>query len=50
VASGASLSIASNQVVGSLGGAGTLNLGTNNLAVGGNNTNTAFSGTVNMTN
>src|SRR5262249_30135273 len=50
VAAGASLSIASNQVVGSLAGAGTLNLGTNGLAVGTNNSNTAFSGTINLTN
>ncbi len=50
VAAGASLSIASNQVVGSLTGAGTLNLGTNGLAVGTNNSNTAFSGTINLTN
>jgi hypothetical protein len=50
VAAGASLSMASNQAVGSLSGAGTLILGTNGLAVGSNNTNTAFSGTINLTN
>ena len=50
VASGASLSTASNQAVGSLSGARTLILGTNGLAVGTNNTNTAFSGTINLTN
>jgi fibronectin-binding autotransporter adhesin len=39
-----------NQTLGSLAGAGTVNVGTNNLTVGGDNTSTAFSGTINMTN
>ncbi|WP_027579819.1 autotransporter domain-containing protein [Bradyrhizobium sp. Ai1a-2] len=50
VASGASLSLSSaSQVVGSIGGGGIVTLGTQALAVGGNNTNSAFSGTIDMT-
>jgi outer membrane autotransporter protein len=50
VASGASLSLSSaSQVVGSIGGGGIVTLGTQTLVVGGNNTNTAFSGTIDMT-
>src|SRR6516165_8252532 len=53
IAAGASLSVAgatNNQVIGSLAGAGTLTLGLKGIAVGGNNANAAFSGTISMTN
>ncbi|WP_454624929.1 autotransporter outer membrane beta-barrel domain-containing protein [Bradyrhizobium cenepequi] len=51
VAPGASLALSNaNQVVGSIGGGGVVTLGTQLLAVGGNNTDTAFSGTIDMTN
>jgi fibronectin-binding autotransporter adhesin len=53
IAAGASLSVAgatNNQVIGSLRGAGTLTLGLKGIAVGGNNANAAFSGTISMTN
>jgi fibronectin-binding autotransporter adhesin len=53
IAVGASLSVAgatNNQVIGSLAGAGTLTLGLKGIAVGGDNANAAFSGTISMTN
>ena len=53
IAAGASLSVSgatNNQVIGSLAGAGTLTLGLKAIAVGGDNANTAFSGTISMTN
>jgi autotransporter-associated beta strand protein len=51
VAAGASLSLTNaNQTLGSLGGGGILTLGSENLTVGSDNKNTAFSGTINMTN
>jgi len=53
ITAGASLSVAgatNNQVIGSLAGAGTLTLGLKGIAVGGNNANAAFSGTISMTN
>ena len=39
-----------NQVLGSLAGSGTLTVGLKSIAVGGDNTATAFSGTITMTN
>src|SRR5262249_21693378 len=51
VAAGASLSLSNaNQTVGSLGGGGTIALGTTFLTAGGNNNSTSFSGTLLMTN
>ena len=53
IAAGASLSVAgatNNQVIGSLAGAGTLTLGLKGIAVGGDNANAAFSGTISMNN
>ncbi|MFH0295770.1 autotransporter domain-containing protein [Bradyrhizobium sp. 31Argb] len=51
VAPGASLALSNaNQIVGSIGGGGIVTLGTQGLAVGANNTDTAFSGTIDMTN
>ena len=49
VASGATLDISagsSNQTIGSLAGAGSVSLGARSLAVGGDNTSTAFSGDI----
>lgn len=47
IANGASLSItAGNQILGSLSGAGTLFAGTRSLVIGTNNSNAAFSGTL----
>jgi hypothetical protein len=53
IAAGASLSVANannNQVLGSLSGAGTLTVGVKAIGVGNNNTNSAFSGAVVLTN
>src|SRR5262245_26545122 len=51
LAAGASLFLSnSNQTVGSLGGGGTITLGTTFLTAGGNNNSTSFSGTLLMTN
>src|SRR5262249_11395878 len=51
VAAGGSLSLSNaNQTVGSLGGGGTIALGTTFLTAGGNNNSTSFSGTLLMTN
>src|SRR5262249_46212528 len=53
IAAGASLSVANanaNQALGSLSGAGTLTVGLKTIGVGTNNTNTAFSGTISLTN
>lgn len=49
IADGASLSItAGNQILGSLSGAGTLFAGTRSLVIGTNNSNSAFSGTLDL--
>jgi fibronectin-binding autotransporter adhesin len=53
IGAGSSLSTAgatNNQVLGSLAGSGTLTVGLKSIAVGGDNTGTAFSGTITMTN
>ncbi|WP_026606988.1 autotransporter domain-containing protein [Methylocapsa acidiphila] len=51
VASGATLDLNGfSQTIGSLAGGGVVNVGTNNLTVGGDGSSTAFSGTINMTN
>jgi fibronectin-binding autotransporter adhesin len=53
IGAGSSLSTAgatNNQVLGSLAGSGTLTVGLKSIAVGGDNTATAFSGTITMTN
>jgi len=51
LAAGASLLLSNaNQTVGSLGGGGTITLGTTFLTAGGNNNSTSFSGTLLMTN
>ncbi len=51
VASGATLDLNGfNQTIGSLAGGGTVNVGTAFFIAGGNNTDTAFSGTINLTN
>ncbi|BDV36763.1 hypothetical protein DSM21852_00160 [Methylocystis bryophila] len=51
VASGATLDLNGfNQTIGSLAGSGLVNVGTKNLTAGGDNSNTAFSGTISMTN
>jgi autotransporter-associated beta strand protein len=46
VAAGASLGLSSNETLGSLGGAGTVVLGDNRLATGGNGSSTTFSGVI----
>ena len=51
VASGATLDLNGfSQTIGSLAGAGAVKVGVKNLTVGGDNSSTAFSGTISMTN
>ncbi len=46
VASGATFAAASNETVGSVAGAGTINVGANTVTAGGNNASTTFSGNI----
>lgn len=46
VAGGATLALGANETIGSLAGGGTVNLAGNALSAGGDNTSTAFSGTL----